>query len=511
VQAQVQEHVGQEVRHARVLVIGSGFAGLAMAIRLRSEGLTRPEDLLVLERAAEVGGTWRDNTYPGAACDVPSQLYSFSFAPNPRWSRSFSFQPEIQRYLRAVADDSGVRAQILFSHPVTGARFDEQQARWYVDTDRGAFSAQFLVTAVGALSDPRVPDLPGLADFGGDVFHSARWDHDLDLTGRRVAVMGTGASAIQFVPRIAPEVSHLTLFQRTPPWVLPRTDRALTAAEHWAYTRSPRLQRLAREGVYWARETYAYGFTRNPRLLTVAERIARAHLRHQVADPALRARLTPTYRIGCKRILISNDYYPALTRPDVDVVASGVARLEPGVVVAADGGRHEADTLIFGTGFQVTDMPMAHWLRGRGGRTLADAWAETGTRAHLGATVDGFPNLFLLVGPNTGLGHSSQVFMIEQQVAYVAAALAEADRRGAATVEVRAQAVDASDAEVQQRMARTIWATGGCDSWYLDASGRNTTLWPDFTFRYRQRLARFDAESFTFGRVTAALPVGVPA
>ncbi len=496
---------GAVERDVRVLIIGTGFAGLAMAERLAREGV---EDVLLLERADDVGGTWRDNTYPGAACDVPSQLYSFSFAPNPTWARSFSRQPEIQDYLRGVAESIGVLARTHFGTTVTGARWDPAARRWRVQTDRGGFTAQHLVSAVGALSDPLVPDLPGLASFRGEVFHSSRWDHRLDLAGRRVAVVGTGASAIQFVPRIAPVVGSLTLFQRTAPWVLPRTDRPLTWVEHRAYRRWPRLQRLARSGVYWARETYALGFTRRPRLLAVAQWIARAHLRRQVADPVLRATLTPDYAIGCKRILISNDYYPALARPNVEVLPAGVREVREDAVVATDGSVHEVDTIIFGTGFQVTDMPMAHWVRDGAGRTLAEDWAERGMRAHLGVAVDGFPNLHLLVGPNTGLGHSSQVFMIEQQVSYVAQALAEALRRGADTLEVRPEVVAATDADLQARTARTIWSTGGCSSWYLDASGRNTTLWPDFTFRYRQRLASFDAGSYRFG---APGRPGVPA
>jgi cation diffusion facilitator CzcD-associated flavoprotein CzcO len=498
------------VQRVDVAVLGAGFAGLAMAVRLRDRGVT---DFVVLERGDDVGGTWRDNTYPGAACDVPSHLYSLSFAPNPDWTRSFSAQPEIQAYLRRVADTCGVRPHLRPGHTVTGATWNEGEQRWTVETDRGDFSARIVVSAVGALSEPVAPDLPGLDTFGGTVFHSARWRHDHDLTGERVAVVGTGASAIQFVPQIAPDVAHLTLFQRTPPWVLPRHDRPIPRAERALYRRLPALQRLARSAIYWGRETYAYAYTRNLRLLRLPEAIARRHLARQVPDPELRAKLAPTYRLGCKRTLISNDYYPALTRPNVSVETAGIAEVREHSVVTAEGTEHPVDTIVLGTGFAVTDLPIAHVLRGRAGRLLADVWADGGMRAHRGTTVAGFPNFFLLVGPNTGLGHTSQVYMIEQQVGFVAAALDLLDGSGAATLEVRPEAVLADDAEVQARMAETVWTTGGCSSWYLDADGRNTTLWPDFTFRFKERLSTLDPADYRLAGAAVPAPnrTAVPA
>jgi cation diffusion facilitator CzcD-associated flavoprotein CzcO len=467
---------------------------------------------VVLERGDEVGGTWRDNTYPGAACDVPSQLYSFSFDLNPRWSRSFSGQPEIFAYLRDVADRYGVRPHLRLRHAVTGAHWDDGSGRWIVVTDHGTWRARFLITGVGALSDPSIPDVPGLEKFSGRVFHSAQWDHDYDLTGKRVAVVGTGASAIQFVPQIQPQVKQLVLFQRTPPWVMPRRDRALKSVEHVTYRFLPPVQRLVRSAIYWGRETFAIGFTRSTRLLKAAEKIARKHIADQVPDPELRAKLTPSYVIGCKRILIANDYYPALTKPNVEVVAAGLASAGERTVVGSDGSEHEVDAIIFGTGFHVTDMPMASWLRGRDGRSLAEVWHATGMRAHRGTTVPGFPNLFVLVGPNTGLGHTSQVFMIEQQIGYVARALAETRQRGARTIEVRETVVAAEDAEIQRQMARTVWMTGGCASWYLDEHGRNSTLWPDFTFRFRRLLRRFDPAAYVFTErpETASPPISKP-
>jgi cation diffusion facilitator CzcD-associated flavoprotein CzcO len=475
----------------RVLIVGTGFAGLGMAIRLKQAGI---DDFVVLERAGEVGGTWRDNTYPGAACDVPSNLYSFSFAPNPGWSRSFSPQGEIQEYLCRVATDFGVRPHIRFDHEVLGAAWDETDRRWRVRTGAGEFEAEVFVSATGALSDPAIPPLPGLDRFEGRVFHSARWDHDHDLTGKRVAVVGTGASAIQFVPQIQPRVGRLTVFQRTPPWVLPRWDRAFRPAEQWAFRHVPGVQRLARAGIYWGREQMVAGFVAAPNLMRAAERLARRHLRRSVPDPLLRAKLTPGYRIGCKRILISNDYLPALAQPNVDVVDAGLVEVRPRSVVAADGTEHEVDTIIFGTGFHVTDIPVADRIVGRGGVTLKDRWVD-GVKAYKGTAVAGFPNLFLLVGPNTGLGHSSQVFMIESQIAYAVDAVRHIERTGE-TVEVRDESETAWDGGVQRAMGRTVWTTGGCASWYLDERGRNTTLWPGTTWRFRRQTARFDPAAY---------------
>jgi cation diffusion facilitator CzcD-associated flavoprotein CzcO len=444
----------------QVVVIGSGFAGLGMAIRLKEAGI---HDFVVLERAGEVGGTWRDNTYPGAACDVPSHLYSFSFVPNPDWSSSFSPQNEIQDYLRRCADDFGVRPHLRFGAEVRQARWDEPTARWQVDTtapggrgvaDGVRYEAQFLISATGALSDPSLPDLPGLERFAGTAFHSARWRHDHDLTGERVAVIGTGASAIQFVPQIQPKVGQLAVFQRTPPWIVPRWDRRFTRPERWLFRHLPATQRLARTGLYWSREAYVFGFAFDPRLMKAAEVVARTHLRRQVPDPELRARLTPDYK-----------------RP--------------------------VDTIIFGTGFHVTDIPVASRLTGRGGVLLAEHWRD-GMHAHRGTTTAGFPNLFVLVGPNTGLGHTSQVVMIESQIAYVVDALRQAGARGAATVEVRPEAEAAWNAQVQEDMAGTVWTSGNCASWYLDASGRNTTLWPSFTWRFRRETRRFDPAAYHF-------------
>jgi cation diffusion facilitator CzcD-associated flavoprotein CzcO len=471
----------------RVAIVGSGFAGLGMAIRLREAGI---EDFVVLERAHEVGGTWRDNSYPGCACDVPSHLYSFSFAPNPEWTSTFSPQPEILDYLRGCAQRYGVLPHIRFGHELLDASWDEDVQRWRLQTSRGDLTAQLLVLGTGPLSSPAIPDLPGLERFEGTSFHSATWDHDHDLDGERVAVVGTGASAIQFVPQIQPRVGRLHVFQRTAPWIMPRPDRPLRSWERRLYRALPAAQLLMRASIYWARESFVLGF-RHPRAMRLGQRLALRHLRRQVADPELRRRLTPTYRVGCKRVLISNDYLPALGRENVEVVTDAIREVRPRSIVTADGVEREVDTIVFGTGFHVTDMPAAERVRGRDGRALAEVWAGS-PQAHLGAMVAGYPNLFFLVGPNTGLGHNSIVFMIESQCNYVLDALRLMEAGGAAELDVRPEAQAAYNAHIQEQMRGTVWTSGGCASWYLDARGRNTTLWPTFTWPFRERTRRLD-------------------
>jgi cation diffusion facilitator CzcD-associated flavoprotein CzcO len=474
-----------------VAIVGSGFSGLGMAIRLTQEGR---DDFVVLERGDDVGGTWHYNTYPGCACDVPSHLYSFSFAPNPEWSHTYSPQPEIGAYLRRCADRFGVRSKVRLNTTVRAAEWDDAAGRWRIDTDRGALSARVLVAGMGPLAEPKIPDIPGLDSFKGAKFHSARWDHDHDLKGERVASIGTGASAIQLVPAIQPDVERLHVFQRTPPWVFPHSNRPTTRFERALYRALPAAQKLVRGGVYAARETFVLGFVKDPRLMKIAEKIARAHMRKQISDPELLEKVTPGYTIGCKRILPSNKWYPALGRPNVELVTSGIAEVREHSIVTEDGTEREVDTIIFSTGFQVTDMPVGKQVRGRDGRTLDESW-EGSPRAHLGSTVPGFPNLFMLLGPNTGLGHNSMVYMIESQIAYVLDALATMERERADAVEVRRDAADRFNEAIGEQLDGTVWNTG-CASWYLDDTGRNATLWPDWTWRFRQRTARFDRPSY---------------
>jgi cation diffusion facilitator CzcD-associated flavoprotein CzcO len=488
----------QRTTEVGVCIVGSGFSGLGMAISLLRDGV---DDFVVLERAGDVGGTWRDNTYPGCACDVPSHLYSFSFEPNPTWTRTFSPQPEIHRYLRHCAAKYGVLPHIRFHHELLDAQWDEREQRWFVETSQGDYAARVLIAATGALSDPSVPDIPGLQSFTGRVFHSARWDHDYDLRGRRVAVVGTGASAIQFVPRIQPLVAELKLFQRTPAWIMPHPDRGLTALERRVYSLLPMLQLAMRAGIYWGRETFVVGFLRNR--MAIAERIARRHLRNQVGDPELRRKLTPRYTMGCKRILISDEFYPALQQANVEVVTEGIREVRERSVVGADGTEREVDAIIFGTGFQVTDMPVAWRIRDAAGARLADVW-QGSPQAYVGSAVAGFPNFFLMLGPNTGLGHTSQVFMIESQINYVSGALRHMRSQGVAALEVRTEAQDAYNEELQRRLQGTVWNSGGCRSWYLDRNGRNSTLWPGFTWAFRQRTRHFRPEDYILRRESSS-------
>jgi cyclohexanone monooxygenase len=476
-----------------VLVVGGGFAGLGAAIRLSQAGR---HDFVVIERDHEVGGTWRDNIYPGAACDVPSHLYSFSFALNPTWSRSFSDGWEIQQYLRDVAARYRVLDRFVFDCELLAAAWDAEARRWAVETSQGPFTAKVLVSATGTLCEPALPDIEGIDDFAGDVFHSARWNASIDLTGKRVALIGTGASAVQIGPEIAPIVSRLDVYQRTAPWIVPRRDRTYPAWESFAYRHVPGLQRLARTAIYWGRETFVFGFAVNPRLAAPARKLALANIARGVHDPELREAVTPNFQIGCKRILLSNDWYPMLERDNVSLVTDAIAEVRPDAVITADGTLRPVDAIVVATGFQVTDSPAHHKIKGAEGRTLGEVWSAEGMQAYKGSTVADFPNLFFLVGPNTGLGHNSMVVMIESQLNYLLDALSTMDEHGLATVEVRRDEQRRYNDALQRRMARTIWTTGGCASWYLDSRGVNTTLWPGFTFTFRQFTRRFDLAAY---------------
>ncbi|MFJ9028960.1 flavin-containing monooxygenase [Streptomyces sp. NPDC102274] len=504
--------------HVHVAVVGSGFGGLGAAVRLRREGMT---DFVVLERADSVGGTWRDNNYPGCACDVPSHLYSFSFAPNPDWPRTFSGQRHIRAYLEHVADTFGLRPHLRLNHEARLMRWDKDALRWEIETSRGTITADVIVSATGALSDPKIPEIPGLAGFPGKVFHSARWDHGHDLRGKRVAVIGTGASAIQIVPAIQPEVGRLTLFQRTPPWVMPRVDRAISGAERRLHRALPFTGSLRRRFLWGIRELQVQAFTKRPDGLGFVEALAKANMARAIKDPVLRAKLTPSYRIGCKRILLSSSYYPAVARPNVDLVTSGLAEVRGSTLVAADGTETEADVIVFGTGFHVTDMPIAERVVGADGITLAEAWKD-GMESLRGATAAGFPNWMTIVGPNTGLGNSSMILMIESQLNYMADYLRQLDglggRRSAAgagggtgsgrvALEPRPAAVRAWNHRVQERMKRTVWNTGGCTSWYLDEQGRNTTVWPGTTSEFRRATREVDLAEYEVIRATASARV----
>jgi cation diffusion facilitator CzcD-associated flavoprotein CzcO len=479
--------------HHRIGIVGTGFAGVGMGVALRRAGM---DDFVVFERAGDVGGTWRDNTYPGCQCDVPSALYSFSFAPNPEWTHTYPLQPELGAYVRDTAERYDVLGHVRFHTPMRDARWDDSAQRWEIETPAGRHTVDVLIMANGPLSEPKLPDVPGLQNFEGTTFHSAAWNHEHDLAGERVAVIGTGASAIQFVPRIQSQAGRVTVFQRTPPWVLPHPGRRIPRWERRLYRLLPVLQRLKRYNAYWSREATVVGFAKHPRLMKGIERLARWHLGRQVPDPELRAKLTPTYAAGCKRLLLSNDWYPALGQPNVDVVASGISEVREHSVVASDGTEHEVDTIIFGTGFHVTDNPIMGHVHGRDGRSLAEVWAESGMRAYKGSTVPGFPNLFFLAGANTGIGHTSLVVMIEAQIRYTLDVLRWMDGNDQAIVEVSAEALDAYNADVQAKMAPSVWNVGGCASWYQDSHGRNPTLWPDYTWKFCLATRNFDSDRY---------------
>jgi cation diffusion facilitator CzcD-associated flavoprotein CzcO len=487
--------------HTRIAIVGTGFSGLGAAIALADAGQsgTSPADLVLLERRDNVGGTWHDNSYPGCRCDVPSNLYSFSFAPNPSWSETFSAQPEIERYLQRTAHDFGVLERICFSAALEEARWDEGRLVWELTTSRGTLTADVLISGVGPLAEPALPEFAGAERFKGVSFHSAQWRHDVDLAGSRVAVIGTGASTIQFLPIIQKEAGHVTLFQRTAPWVFPHRNRPTLGIERLAYRVVPPLQRFSRARIYWMSELFLGSILiKNSPMLRRVEKIGRRLLARQVKDPELRAKVTPTYTPGCKRLLQSNDYYPALQRPNVTVETDKILEFTEGGVLTADGVEHRADVIIYGTGFRVTDNPTTEHIIGKGGQSLSAYWAstETGMSAYCGTTIPGFPNFFMLAGPNTGIGHTSLVVMIEAQVAHVVGALAALGEANQAAVEVRPEVAQAWGDEMQHKAAPTVWNSGGCSSWYLDSAGRNTTLWPDYTFRFIRRTRHFDPSDY---------------
>ena len=464
-----------------VAIIGAGLSGLGAAIELRRAGL---RDITIFEKAGEVGGTWRDNTYPGSGCDVPSHLYSFSFAPKVDWTRKFAEQPEILGYARALADDFGLRPLIRFSTEIVSASFDDRSGRWRLTTGEGEdVDCDVLIGAVGQLNRPAVPALPGASEFAGATFHSARWDHSVDLADKHVAVVGNGASAIQFVPAIAGDVASLTIFQRSSNYVAPKPDRVYGTFERRLLRWIAPLQRAYRWRIYWALELRWLLFRRESRLAALAQRRFSSEIRtHLVSDRLTDEMLVPDYPIGCKRILISNDWYPALLRPTTQVVTSPVDHLTSAAVVSADGVSHRADVVIFATGFDTTHFLAPIEVTGSNGRQLDECWRD-GAEAYLGITVAGFPNLFLLYGPNTNLGHNSILFMVERQIDYVAQCIARMVRRRANVLEVRGEAMTRFNGAVSARLAKTAWA-GACHSWYKTAQGRVTNNWPGFTLRY---------------------------
>jgi cation diffusion facilitator CzcD-associated flavoprotein CzcO len=485
-----------------VAVVGAGFGGLCAAIRLRQSGV---DSLVILERSTEVGGTWRDNIYPGCACDVPSHMYSFSFEPNTRWTRPYPQQPEIQDYILRVTDTYALRPLIRFNSDVQAMRWLTDAQCWEIELQGQApLRARHVVLATGPLNKPAIPDIPGVDRFAGESFHSSHWRYDIDLKGKRIAVVGTGASAIQFVPEIAPDAAHVDVFQRTPAWVLPRWDQPYGAVRRWAYRFVPGLQRLSRWRVYWFNEWIGMGFMGSARMQAMLRRLSGHHLRSQVADPALCEALTPDFNPGCKRLLISNTWFPTLQRPNVSLVTQAVGSIAPNGVVGADGTLYPCDVIVWGTGFKATEFvaPMkihGEPPKGAGAAALVPElgawWRSNPAATRLGITVAGFPNLFMLVGPNTGLGHNSIVFMIECQVDYIVRALKGLRSRGQTVLRLRPDVQRDDYVLMQQKMKGTVWSSG-CKSWYQNADGHIDTLWPGYTWEYWLKTRRFQVGDY---------------
>jgi len=467
-----------------VLIIGAGFGGLGIGIQLKRAGR---DGFVIVEKDAGVGGTWWANRYPGAACDIPSMLYSFSFAPKHDWSRRYPRQAEIASYLEDCVQRFGLAPHLKLSTRVTALEWHDATQRWHVRAGDASWSARVVVSASGALSQPRLPELPGVESFQGLVCHTARWNDAIGARGQRVGVVGSGASAIQLVPQLVARGAEVTLFQRTPPWIVPKGDHEVGAFARWARRHVPLWPRLARALVYVHHELRAPMFTRHRALLRAAEPIALALMHRKVPAGPLREALTPRYRLGCKRILLADDFYPALLQPNAHLVAAAVERVVAGAVVTTDGALHALDALVFATGFDAAEGTLSFSVRGRGGADLQQRWREHGPQAYLGSTLPGFPNLFLLVGPNTGLGHNSMIVMIESQLRYVMDAIKRLDRT--ATIEVRPDAMTRFNTELQRRLPRTVWASG-CRSWYQSRDGRITALWPGSTLEFRRRTRR---------------------
>lgn len=474
------------------VIIGTGFAGICAAIHLQK----RKKTFQMIEKEDGVGGVWKVNTYPGAQCDVPSHLYSFSFEPKPDWSRTFGMQSEILEYLEHCEKKYNLTPHILFKTSVTKANWLDDMAFWRVETDQGdVFHARTLFIASGGLSQISMPDIKGIETFEGKLFHSARWDHSVSLKNKKVGVIGSAASAIQIIPAIAPIVNHLTVFQRTPSWIIPKDDRPYTDLEKTLFALFPPLQELSREIIYWGLEWRAIGFVYFPELMRFYENRVREYIKQKVKDPILAEKVTPKYTIGCKRVLLSNDYYDAIQRPNVAIETAGIAEITPQGILLKDGKHIDLDVIVAATGFKVAQGLIPYEVTGTNGITLDEAWKE-GPEAYLGTTIKGFPNLFMIVGPNTGLGHSSMIYMMEAQVGYAMKAIEYLDKHQLYSIEVKPTVQDIYNAELQKKLSKTVWNTGGCSSWYKLPNGKNTTLWPGFTFEFKNLLSKFNPSDY---------------
>ncbi len=483
-----------------IAILGTGFAGLCVGIQLLRAGIT---SFTIFEKASGPGGTWRDNTYPGAACDIPSHFYSFSFDRRADWSRAYARQPEILAYLEECVETYGLTPYIRYNTEATALRFDDERNAWRLTTAGGEqITADIVVSGLGQLNRPAYPEIDGLDTFAGPAFHSARWEHDIELTGKRVGVVGTGASAVQFIPPVARQASHLTVFQRTPNWVIPKQDRAFSERTKNRFRRHPSLERLVRWLLYGLLEINFNTMRRRSKVGAAMEAAARSQLKAQVTDPDLRSKLTPDFPVGCKRVLIASDFFPVLAQPSTTVCTETIAEVNPAGVRTIDGEQHDLDVLIFGTGFTSTEFLAPMQVTGRDGVDLNDAWRD-GAEAFLGITVAGFPNLFLLYGPNTNLGHNSIVFMIEAQTRYLLHCLAQMQDKDLQWIEVRADAMSEFNTAIQKAVDGTVWGTS-CTSWYKNAAGKVTNNWPRHTYRYWWLTRRANLSVFHTGRADGA-------
>ncbi len=480
---------------SEIAILGAGFSGICMAVKLLEAGHS---NFVIYEKAASLGGTWRDNTYPGCACDVPSQLYSYSFAQQSTWSRTYATQPEILAYIKRVAEQFGVERKIVFETTMTSLLWDESQREWrLLSADGREFKARTVVSGVGGLHLPKLPEIAGLESFAGPAFHTARWRHDVILAGKNVAVIGTGASAVQIIPEIAATVGQLHVFQRTPPWVLPRHDRLTPALIRFLFALLPLVQRFWRAMQFWSNESVALGFTIKPKLMGRGQKRSAKFLKSIVKDPVLRNKLMPMYTMGCNRVLISDDYYATLTRPNVALITEPITEVRSHSIVTSDGVERPVDVIIYASGFQPFNPAAEMHIQGRQGHTLDCDWAD-GPEAFYGVTVSGYPNYFMLMGPNSGLGHNSILCMIETQVRYIVECLKWLESGRLDQIEVRPEVQQAFNKKLQAKFAKSVWKSDGsvwqlpCKSWYAHKSGKHTALWPGFASTYRLALRRAD-------------------
>lgn len=505
--ASVTPTAASPIRTIDTVIIGAGFAGLGSAIRLRQAGV---DDVVILERGTDIGGTWRDNQYPGAACDIPSHLYSYSFAMNPDWSRGYSPSAEILEYIHGLADQFDLRRLVRFGCNVTRLEFDEAGAFWKIATAGGeTLHARTVVMAQGPLSNSSFPRMEGLDTFEGHKIHSARWDHGYDFTGKRVAVIGTGASAIQIVPELVKRAAHVKVFQRTPGWILPRPDYASSDAAKRLFRRYPATQSALREALYWVHESMAAGVVWTTPLTRAFEAVARAFLRSQVKDRWLRRQLTPDYRLGCKRILVSNDWYRALQAPNCQLITWPIVRVTQKGIRTVEGLEHQFDCIVFATGFDVSKTGAPFPVTGLGGRRIDDDW-KRGAQAYKSVSVTGYPNLFLTFGPNSGPGHNSALVYMESQIDYIVKGVKRALTPGVRWLDIRADVQSRHNAGLQKRLKRTNW-NSGCSSWYLTDDGFNATMFPGLATQFRRQMATFDPKDYAASPVTAASPSPAPA